>query len=124
MRRWHPVEAISPFLTLSSFALKRSYSSRPRIIKHLSNAELLDVVHEANGDAASTPQETRHGPSNQLPQPLPSSPLNDPRLIAARHRYRTPKPIPSEKRSAFQRKLEHNPYGMPFLLFTYVAIAD
>ncbi len=43
---------------------------------------------------------------------LPLSPLMDPKLVAARKRYRTPKPTFSGLPSKFQKKLSMSPYGM------------
>ena len=42
---------------------------------------------------------------------FPISPLLDPNLLAARNRYKVPKPEPSSEPSAFQKKLQKNPYG-------------
>ncbi|KAL8851588.1 MAG: hypothetical protein Q9221_003520 [Calogaya cf. arnoldii] len=42
---------------------------------------------------------------------LPLSPLLDPDLLAARHRYKLPKPESSSEPSAFQKKLQKNPYA-------------
>lgn len=42
---------------------------------------------------------------------LPLSPLMDPKLINARTRHRTPKPLPSGSLSSFEQKLQKNPYG-------------
>ena len=59
-------------------------------------------------DALRKPQlQSASSPSSKLPL----SPLMDPNLIAARQRYRTPKPPPSGERSPFSQKLERNPYG-------------
>ncbi len=54
---------------------------------------------------SSTTTEDLRGP------PLPLSPLLDPDLLAARHRYKLPKPEPARELSAFQKKLRNNPYG-------------
>lgn len=63
------------------------------------------------------PQSALLSPSSKLPL----SPLMDPNLIAARQRYRTPKPVPSGELSAFSKKLEKNPYGpAPRLLIFFV----
>ena len=69
---------------------------------------------QANKDRAETPR--NHG--NPLEDPLlthglPLSPLMDPRLIAARNRYLTPKPQPSGPPSALTMQLQKNPYGSP-----------
>ncbi|KAL8766113.1 MAG: hypothetical protein Q9209_007011 [Squamulea sp. 1 TL-2023] len=42
---------------------------------------------------------------------LPLSPLLDPNLLAARNRYKVPKPEPDGELSAFQKKLRKNPYA-------------
>lgn len=42
---------------------------------------------------------------------LPLSPLLDPDLLGARNRYKLPKLEPSSEPSAFQKKLQKNPYG-------------
>ena len=42
---------------------------------------------------------------------LPLSPLMDPKLINARTRHRTPKPLPNDSLSPFEQKLKKNPYG-------------
>lgn len=54
---------------------------------------------------SSTTIEDLRGP------PLPLSPLLDPDLLAARNRYKLPKPEPGRELSAFQKKLRNNPYG-------------
>ena len=50
---------------------------------------------------------------------LPLSPLMDPKLIAARNRYRTPKPQPSGTPSALTERLQKNPYGRSFFVCLY-----
>ena len=54
-----------------------------------------------------------HGDFQPVPNSLnlPLSPLIDPKLIAARQRYRTRKTAPGEL-SASSKKLRTNPYGM------------
>ncbi|CAO1597885.1 hypothetical protein XANCAGTX0491_001676 [Xanthoria calcicola] len=55
-------------------------------------------------DSSTTTEDVR-GP------PLPLSPLLDPDLLAARNRYKLPKPEPARELSAFQKKLRNNPYA-------------
>ena len=45
------------------------------------------------------------------PQPLPLSPIMDPKAIAARQRYRTHKAGPSKDPTPLQRKLSQSPYA-------------
>ncbi|KAL8986378.1 MAG: hypothetical protein Q9205_000158 [Flavoplaca limonia] len=52
-------------------------------------------------DSAEVPEESRFS----------LSPLLDPNLLAARNRYKVPKPEPSSEASAFQKKLQKNPYA-------------
>lgn len=68
---------------------------------------------ERSGVRASKEPEHDKNEQRQPPSvpPLPLSPLMDPQLIAARQRFRAPKPSPSGQPSAFARRLEKNAYG-------------
>ena len=84
-----------------------------------------------NADDQPTPTASQILPSNQhgssasqlddqppsLTARLPLSPLLDPKLIAARERYRTPKPAPSGELSPFSKKLQNNPYGTHLMAY-------
>lgn len=108
-------------------SLRTSPRTRPRAVKQLSNDKLLDLIQEGKekaGDASPS-----HAPSNlesvasinhdhvvqrrprAAPLSLPQSPLTDPQLSATRARYKAEKPRLSQERSAFQLKLQKNPYG-------------
>lgn len=84
----------------------------------------VEVGPDAGEEPATTPAEAEERPEKDGPQRDPNgarsqsrntdlllSPLMDPKLIAARERYRTPKPAPSGELSAFSKKLRTNPYG-------------
>lgn len=121
MRRCISRVSVSSRPTWSYRVLSRSTRTRSRrnerAIKQLDNTELLSLIQGSNKEAAT-------GPDNEFKQTLPQdrdghsqsppltlSPLAEPRLVAARARYREGKPPPSKERSPFQLKLEKNPYG-------------
>ena len=78
-------------------------ASEPALNPLLDNEPSIDDFDYGEGQYGSRTSPTKHN--------LPLSPLMDPKLIAARERYRTPKPAPSPDRSAFSQKLRNNPYG-------------
>lgn len=111
--------------------LRRIVSRKPAV-KQLSNAELLDIIHQDKEVATSTATAQNNSDdldsqeNDSLPQTaslvatriprLPQSPLTDPGLAAARIRHRAVKPLPSGDRSPFQLKLQKNPYGIRGLI--------
>ena len=68
-------------------------------------------TQQEDGQEQDTSRESQLQSALSPSSKLPLSPLMDPKLIAARQRYRTPKPAPSGKLSAFSKKLERNPFG-------------
>ena len=102
--------------------------SRKSAAKQLSNTELLEIVLKVKQDCTSMTKaqiethklDSQHHdifaqtapPLTAHPSQLPQSPLTDPKLIAARIRHRTVKPLPSGSHSPFQSKLQKNPFGI------------
>lgn len=123
MRRCSVARQISPVGLWARRSLRTSPRSRPRAVKQLNNAELLQIVQEGRQTAPTPAPESADVLTeevDELPQesprlythsPLPRSPLEEPRLVAARTRHKAEKPPPSKERSPFQTKLEKNPYG-------------
>ena len=80
---------------------------------------LTDADEQPTSTASQIPSLSQDGSiasqsgeqSPSLTAHLPLSPLLDPKLIAARERYRTPKPAPSGELSPFSKKLQSNPFG-------------
>lgn len=73
-------------------------------------------ANQAKGENNAFNKESRHGRSETdggtaAFLQLPLSPLIDPKLQAARNRYKARKPEPSREPSEFQKKLAKNPYG-------------
>ena len=107
----------------------RPIVSRRSVGKQLSNAELLNFIHQETEDAASaqTSSDGLDSHRNGIPQlqesilatrksRLPQSPWTDPGLVAARTRHKAVKGLPSGDRSPFQLKLQKNPYGIQALI--------
>ena len=65
--------------------------------------EEMDEQHTEGDKASSSTYKTS--------QALPLPPLMDPRLIKARNRYKTPKALPAEPSTEFERALAANPFG-------------
>ena len=99
------------------------------VAKQLSNAELLNFIHQETDDAASARTssdglELHRNESTKLQESvpatllsrLPQSPWTDPSLVAARIRHKAVKSLPSGDRSPFQVKLQKNPYGTQALI--------
>ena len=108
-----------------SLALHRSATSRWLFVPRRVSAAIGEMTIQDAGDgpmdgiaqSEGGPDDALHIGKCESPMlpgaatDLPLSPLMDPRLIAARERYRTPKPAPSGELSAFSKKLQDNPYG-------------
>lgn len=104
------------------FAQRRKLSTKVAPKKHEVLLDLLDQAgqditqrtdswgnklgHVAKTHGDEPPQELR----SSMPQ-LPLSPLMDPKLVAARQKYRTSKPQPTGKASALEKRLSKSPYG-------------
>ncbi|KAI4203962.1 MAG: hypothetical protein LQ348_001345 [Seirophora lacunosa] len=74
-------------------------------------------ANQAKGENNAFNKESRHGRSETdggtaAFLQLPLSPLIDPKLQAARNRYKARKPEPSREPSEFQKKLAKNPYAL------------
>ena len=74
-------------------------------------------TQQEDGEEQDTPRASQLQSASPPSSKLPLSPLMDPNLIAARQRYRTPKPAPSDELSAFSKKLKRNPFGRQAFLF-------
>ena len=130
MRKCFPTRRIPILRSWDHRGLRtlRRIVSRNPAVKQLSNAELLEIIHQdkENATSTATAQTNSDGLDSQkddfLPQAasplatrihrLPQSPLTDPGLVAARIRHRAVKPLPSGDPSPFQLKLQKNPYGI------------
>ena len=126
----------SPFRTSSSISPQ---TLRPNTaVKHLSNAQLLELLKEGNDNATSTPDthvarqtiepqaQQMQSPASLIPPPhnLPKSPLVDPYLAAARTRHRAGKPRQSKNLTPLQTKLRKNPYGIFDLILSEARIVN
>ena len=109
--------------------ISRRIVSRRSVVKQLSNAELLNFIHQETEGAASAQTSSdgldlQRDESSQLQESvlatrisrLPQSPWTDPGLVAARIRHKAVKSLPSRDRSPFQLKLQKNPYGIQALI--------
>lgn len=130
MRKCFPTRRIPILRSWDHRGLRtlRRIVSRNPAVKQLSNAELLEIIHQdkENATSTATAQTNSDGLDSQkddfLPQAasplatrihrLPQSPLTDPGLVAARIRHRAVKPLPSGDPSPFQLKLQKNPYAI------------
>ena len=112
-----------------SLRKSRRSVSRRSFAKQLSNAELLNFIHQEREDAASAQTSSdsfdlhrNESPKLQQSVPatlisrLPQSPWTNPSLVAARIRHKAVKSLPTGDRSPFQLKLQKNPYGTHALI--------
>ena len=97
----------------------RSYTQSRRRSISVKQPEVDSIKQEKveGGEAPGSHEKDHVTESGSLDLPL--SPLMDPKLEAARTRYKTRKPEANSKPSEFQTKLRKNPYGIPFLAQKY-----
>ncbi|KAL8672944.1 MAG: hypothetical protein Q9168_002619 [Polycauliona sp. 1 TL-2023] len=91
--------------------------SKRALLKAISTTAHVTPKDEPQGKFVRAAATIRHvkGPSYTAGDPegpqLPLSPLLDPDLIGARNRHKVPKSEPSSEPSAFQKKLQKDPYA-------------
>lgn len=113
-RSWIPrfcyrATAARPWRTFSSFTVLRS--------KLHPTTKLWNRKRYTSGDDGVGPDNASLETRTVTAHGLPLSPLMDPKMVAARNRYRNPKPQAKDSdKSAFSEKLKRNPYGTPHIL--------
>ena len=120
LQQSHPVASLSVY---SSTALRsrRAFSYYAYLqIKHKSTPKSgSNQICTAKSDGTKTGYMSLETMSTAMDHGLPLSPLMNPKMVAARKRYRNPKPsVQDHKSSAFSEKLKRNPYGT-FHLFPF-----
>lgn len=89
----------------SSTSLQAKHKPTPKLGRSKTSLANSDEIKLEHTSLKSGPAAADHG--------LPLSPLMNPKMVAARNRYRNPKPSTQDsKSSAFSEKLKRNPYGI------------